>query len=58
MDLPVRISDAPAGWEETQDKREEAGKGEVRGVLGLERGMKRGSREKKYHLFFRHGRGR
>lgn len=41
MDLPVRISDTPAGWEETQDKREEAGEGKVGGVGLRERDEKR-----------------
>lgn len=55
----MRISDTPAGWEETQDKREEAGGGRRRGGgVGLRERDEKREPGKKYHLFFRHGRGR
>lgn len=43
----------PAGWKDTQDKREESGVCVFEGVLGSERDEKR-EPGKKYHLFFRH----
>lgn len=54
----MRISDTPAGWEETQDKREEAGGRRWGGGVGLRERDEKREPGKKYHLFFRHGQGR